>query len=162
MKLLTFSTSRASRRLAAFSMVEQLVGMSVVGVAITSLFAGFSQGFAIIEAARENLRAAQILCEKTEVLRLYTLEQVTGVTTNGDLFMPRTFEERFFPVGNTNTGVRYWGTILLSNAVIANSPNYASNLMQITFTLTWTNDNVVNRRSVNTLIARNGVQTYIY
>ena len=155
---------RYARSSAAFSLVEQLVGMSVVGVMITSLFAGLSQGFAIMEVARENLRATQILCERAETIRLYTMEQITNSNFNGTNFMPRTFQALFYPVGQTNFGVRYSGTVSVTNSPSTTSPipNYNSNLIQLTFEVTWPSGGVTRKRSMSTYVARNGLQSYIY
>ena len=56
----------------AFSMIEILVAMVVLGIMFVSLYSGFSSGFAVVQLARENLRATQILQEKMETIRLYT------------------------------------------------------------------------------------------
>jgi type II secretory pathway pseudopilin PulG len=159
------SKTRTRRSAAAFSLVEQLVGVAVVGVSITALYGALSQGFAIIQIARENLRATQVLCERTETIRLYTLEQVTNVLDTGTNFMPRTFVARFFPVGQTNIGVTYQGTVTVQEAPLTNVaiiPNYNTNLIQLNFEVTWTSADVTRRRSMGALVARNGVQSYIY
>ena len=47
------------RRLAgAFSLVEVVVCTAIVSIALVSLYGGISSGFAVINVARENLRAA--------------------------------------------------------------------------------------------------------
>ena len=86
----------------AYSMVELLVAMAVLGVMFVSLYSGFSAGFAIIELARENLRATQILQEKMETIRLYTWDQV-----NTPGFIPTNFVESFlFGVARTRMQTR--------------------------------------------------------
>lgn len=145
---------------AAFSLIEQLVGVSVVGVAVTSLYAAFSQGFAIIQVARENLRATQVLCEKVETIRLYTLDQITNANFNGGNFLPRTFTALFYPVGQTNIGVTYQGSVTITNPPIA--ANYSNDLYFITFEVRWNSDDVQRRRSMSTFVARDGLQNYIY
>lgn len=151
---------RTPRRLAAFSFIENLIGISVIGVTVVSLFAGFSQGFAIIQVARENLRATQILCEKTEVSRLYTMEQITNNNFNGTDFMPRSFNEAFYPVAGTNSGVIYTGQVTVASVPF--SVNYSSNLLLLTFEVSWRSSDVLRRRGMNTLVARDGLQSYIY
>lgn len=148
---------------AAFSLIEQVVGMAVVGITMVALYSAIAQGFAIMQIARENLRATQILQEKTEDLRLYTLEQVTNQNWNGQgvYFLPRTFTERFYPIGQlASQGVTYTGAVTIATAPLA--VNYTNDLMQVTFTLNWISGGVPRQRSVNTLVARNGIQSYIY
>jgi type II secretory pathway pseudopilin PulG len=154
MKFVSSAISRRPHGRAAFTLVEQVIGMGIVAVTFVSLFASFSSGFALVELARENLRATQILQEKTETLRLYTMEQIE---TPG--FIPLTFTEQFYPAG-TNAGVVYHGTLTLAAPPF--TANYTTNLKLATFELTWTSGNVLRRRSMSTLIARNGLQNYIY
>lgn len=158
--LLTTRPRGFLRRSAAFSLVEQLVGMSVLGIAITGLFAAFAQGFSIVQIARENLRATQILTEKTETVRLYTMEQLTNNNYSGTNFLPRAFSTTFYPSSTNNPGVQYSGTTTLTNAPFTNS--YSSNLIQIVFEVTWPSSGVNRRRSMSTLVARDGLQSYIY
>src|SRR5256885_4625688 len=83
---------------AGFSLVEVTVGMAVIGTAVVALFSGFTSGFFTMQMARENLRATQIMLEKTETLRLYSWDQVT---TPG--FIPLTFTAPYDP--NATNGV---------------------------------------------------------
>lgn len=142
---------------AAFALVEQLVAVALVGVAFVSLYTSFSVGFAMVQLARENLRATQILTEKMETLRLYTMDQITNtVPTN---FIPAVFSAPFYPNGQS-TGLVYSGTMTISNAPVTG--NYSNDLKQITYEVTWTSGNVLRRRSLSTFVARNGLQSYIY
>ena len=56
--------------------MEVLVAVAIIGTVFVSLYLGMTQGFAIVQVARENLRATQILQEKTEIIRLYTWDQI--------------------------------------------------------------------------------------
>src|SRR5688572_18409438 len=116
----------------AYSFIELLVAMAVLGVMFVSLYSGFSAGFAIIELARENLRATQILQEKMETIRLYTWDQIN---TGG--FIPTNFTEKFYAVGtNTNSaGLTYTGIVTIASAPISTS--YSNELKQVTIQVTW-------------------------
>src|SRR3954464_142977 len=73
-----FSLSAAKRRMvAAFSLVETTVGMSILGTVAAALMTGVTTGFFTMQLARENLRATQIMLEKVETIRLYTWDQIT-------------------------------------------------------------------------------------
>src|SRR5687767_14388252 len=77
MKIIQISPRNISIQHRAFSIIEVLVALAIAGVLFTSLYAGISAGFVVIETARENLRATQIMVEKLETIRLYTWEQIT-------------------------------------------------------------------------------------
>jgi prepilin-type N-terminal cleavage/methylation domain-containing protein len=141
----------------AFSMVEMLVAMAVLGIMFVSLYSGFSAGFAIIELARENLRATQILQEKMETIRLYTWDQIN---TAG--FIPTNFVEAFYAVGtNTNvTGITYTGRVTIAAAPISTS--YSNELKSVNIRVSWRSAGVNRNREMTTLVTRNGLQNYIY
>jgi prepilin-type N-terminal cleavage/methylation domain-containing protein len=63
---------------AAFTLVELVVAMAVIGVVVVSLYGGITSGISSVRMARENLRATQILVEKTEAIRLYRWDQITN------------------------------------------------------------------------------------
>src|SRR5262245_17486438 len=54
----------------AFTLVEVMMGVLVLGIMVVSLYTGFAFGFTQIRIARENVRATQVLLEKMEVMRL--------------------------------------------------------------------------------------------
>jgi hypothetical protein len=60
----------------------------------------------------------------------------------------------------TNTGLLYYGTLNVSNAPITES--YSNDMRLVTATVKWTSAKVVRQRSMTTLIARYGLQNYIY
>jgi type II secretory pathway pseudopilin PulG len=140
----------------AFSMVEILVAVVVLAIMFVSLYSGFSAGFAVIQLARENLRATQILQEKMETIRLYTWDQIN---TAG--FVPTNFVEQFYSVGtNAAGGVAYTGIVSIANAPITES--YSNELKTVRIRLQWLSAKVVRTREMETLVTRNGLQNYIY
>jgi prepilin-type N-terminal cleavage/methylation domain-containing protein len=141
----------------AYSMIELLVAMAVLGVMFVSLYSGFSAGFAIIELARENLRATQILQEKMETIRLYTWDQI-----NTPGFIPTNFVENFYTVGtNTNNaGLLFTGTVSIASAPI--STTYSNELKRVNIQVRWRSAGVQRTREMSTLVTRNGLQNYIY
>jgi prepilin-type N-terminal cleavage/methylation domain-containing protein len=152
---------RATRLgLRAYSLVEVLVAMAITGILFVSLYAGFSSGFAIIQLARENLRATQILVEKMETIRLYTWDQL-----NDTNFIHPTFEAPYYPLGggNTNSGIIYSGRLTLANPTFSGTtPSYASNLKEVRVEVSWNSNGIQRRREMKTLVAENGLQQYIY
>src|SRR2546425_10206688 len=109
----------------AFTFVEVVVAAFLVGLMTLSLFACFSSGFAIIQSARENLRATQIMLQRMENVRLFTWNQVLD-TTN---YLKPTFAEYYDPLGATNNagGALYTGFV--SNSVPTELPAAYQNNM---------------------------------
>jgi hypothetical protein len=146
--------------------------MALVSVLFVSLYGGIASGFGLVNLARENLRANQIIVEKMETIRLYSWDQIN---TAG--FVPSTFTANFFPsvitnlvdngttvVTNISTfangGIVYYGTVLITNAPV--STNYSGDMKQFTVTLNWTNSGIPRTRQLTTFVARSGMQNYVY
>jgi type II secretory pathway pseudopilin PulG len=140
---------------AAFTIVEVVVAVLLVGMLSLSLYAGFSQGFTTIQTARENLRATQILLKRMETIRLYTWTQV--LDTNNYLFP--TFTEYYDEAASS--GTVFAGTVQATIPDMATA--YQTNMRTITVTVTWTNSGtLVRTREMQTRVARYGMQNYIY
>ena len=140
----------------AYSLIELLVAVAVMGIMFVSLYSGFSAGFAIIQLARENLRATQILQEKMETIRLYTWDQIN---TAG--FIPSNFVESFYAVDTNDVGnMMYTGTVSIASAPIAES--YSNDLKTVTIRVEWISAGVERNREMSTFVTRNGLQNYIY
>ena len=148
------SRSRAPRL--AYSIIEVLVAIAVLGIMFVSLYTGFSAGFALIKVARENLRATQILQEKMETIRLYTWDQV-----NTKDFIPDTFIENYYATStNDVSGLRYTGTVSIASAPIKES--YADEMREVTINIAWVSSGQPRRREMKTFVTRHGLQSYIY
>jgi type II secretory pathway pseudopilin PulG len=155
-KNLNAITSQSRRRgLAAFSLVEVTVGLGIVGTCVAALFSGFTTGFFTMKMARENLRATQILLQKSEAIRLQSWDQLINPTN-----IPTTFTALYDPNASTNQGVLYSGTILITNCPISSS--YSNELKMVTITINWKTGSIDRNRSYTTYVARDGLQTYIY
>lgn len=139
----------------AFSLVEIMVAIAVIGISFVSLYAGITSGVQVIQLSRENLRATQILVEKMETLRIKTWEQIT----NG-VDVPRTFTDDFYPLGTGSKGISYYGTLAVTPIELWT--NYDDDMRMVTVSLRWTNANVPRLRIMRTYIARNGMQNYVF
>jgi prepilin-type N-terminal cleavage/methylation domain-containing protein len=144
-------------RVAAFTLVEVMVASALAGIMFSALMAGFTMSFQTIQVDRENSRATQIMLEKTEVLRLYNWDQITGADTN--TYIPTSFTAPFYPGGN-NGGFTYAGTVVITNVPIAST--YSNNLRAVTMNLTWTSGKAARSRSMTTWVSRYGLQNYLY
>ena len=146
------SRSRYPRRIAAFTLVEGLIGVAVMGVVFISLYAGMASGFQSIRTSQENLRATQIMVEKFEALRLFNWDQI-----NTPGFVPATFTARFSP-NSSSSGILYAGTIRIEPVL---GQPYRADLRAFTITLRWTSNGRTQSRTVTSYVARYGLQTYL-
>ncbi len=146
-----------SRR--AFTLIEVMMAVLVVGVAFVSLYIGFTQGFGTIQVARENLRATQILQEKMETIRLLSWDQITTASLPAN--NPFTFTNYFYPPDISGlAGIAYIGTRIFTNAPL--NEGYSSDMKMVIFKLQWTSGNVVRQREMRTLVSQYGLHNYIY
>src|SRR5437868_10730163 len=120
----------APRPQSAFTLVEVTMASALAAILFVSAMAGFSNAFGTLQLDRENSRAAQILLEKTEMLRLYDWDQITGNDTN--TFVPATFSAPFYPDAKDG-GFDYAGTVTITNAPI--SATYKDDLRMVTISL---------------------------
>jgi hypothetical protein len=157
------------RSAAAYTLTEVMVAVGVVGLMLVSLYLGIATSFATIQRARENLRATQILVQRAETVRLYTWDQLRNVGANK--YFQTSFREYYDPYGanGAGSGVLYHGTVqvatnppYLKNSGVSYSPNVAV----VSVNLLWTNGlgsaAIPHARQFQTLVARNGMQKYVY
>src|SRR5262245_58354596 len=153
----------ARRRTArgGFSLTEVSVGMGVVGIVCVALYTGLTSGLASVQLTRENERATQIITEKLDTIRLYSWEKVTTPD-----YIPATITRTF---GSTNksggvnqmsAGPTYNGRVTISAAPM--STIYSTNMRQVTVSLSWVSGALPRQRSMTTMVAKDGMQNYIY
>src|SRR5215471_17531552 len=84
----------------AYTFVETMAAIFVLGVMLISLYAAISAGFTVTSVSRDNLRATQILMQKMEALRLYKWTQLTNAS-----YLKPNFSDWYDPSGtNTHNG----------------------------------------------------------
>src|SRR5438445_2103881 len=151
---------------AAYTLVEVIVSILVLALMLISLYGGFSSGFAVVKLARENLRATQIMMQKMETVRLLKWSQLLDTNT----FLQPAFLDYYDPSGtNANAfGAMYRGFVS-TNVATGVAPAYADNMRAITVTIFWTNYSqgisntpIIRTRQMQTLVARYGMQNYVY
>jgi type II secretory pathway pseudopilin PulG len=140
---------------AAFGLTESLIGVVVIGVVFTALYAGMTTGFQTVRSARENLRATQILLEKFESLRLYNWEQITS--TNN--YIPTTFTNHYV-LNPSTAGTVYIGRVSINPAPLTEV--YRDDMRSVTVSVEWTTGNTRRSRSFTSYVAKYGLQHYIY
>ena len=143
----------------AFTLVEVIVGVAVMGIMMVSLFAGFAFGFQQIRRARENVRATQVLQERMEVVRLVNWNDL-----NSSGYIPTKFIEPFYADDPTNPPANsfyYTGTVQVTSAPGV-TETYSNNLRMVKIELTWPSGNLIRTRQMTTFVAQSGIQNYVY
>lgn len=147
----------------AHSLPEAIIAALLLGTMVISLYAGFSSGFSMVRASREDLRAAQIVLERMETLRLYTWSQLQDTNQ----YLPVRFTEYYNPLGNADdSGVIYSGHVFTSRPASINpSVFYRTNMLEVTVKVYWTNrvgdQTVLRSKQMQTYISRYGMQNYL-
>ena len=147
--------NRAASRPQAFTLMEVMLAVVIVGVEFVSLYVAISQGFAVVQSARENLRATQIMQEQVEIIRVLDWAKIT---TNAS---PWSFNASFYPAGGTNQGIVYSGSIAITDAPVPSA--YAPDMRLVVVSLSWTNganSRLTRNRELRTLVSRYGLHNY--
>ena len=139
---------------AGFGLTESLFGVLVMGIVFMALYAGMATGFQSVRAARENLRATQILLEKFETIRLYNWDQITN---SG--FLPPTFTNQFAPTQGSK-GVQYIGRVTISSSMPVTEV-YKDDMRMVVINLSWNSGGATRSRTITNFVARYGLQNYI-
>lgn len=143
-----------------YALPEVLIAAVVLAIIAMAFYFGLSSGFLITQAAREDLRATQILTQKIEGIRLCTWNQLVNYT----------FREPYDPLGSTNgqgVGVIYHGTVSLSPpGDVPSGVTYWDKMRTVSVNLRWTNWNgripIPQSRTMQTQVARYGLQSYVW
>ena len=146
----------AAARHQAFTLLEVMFAVVIVGVEFVSLYVAISQGFAVVQSARENLRATQIMQEQVEIIRVLDWDKVTSTPS------PWNFNANFYPPGGTNQqGIVYTGSIAVTDAPVP--AGYAADMRLVVVSLSWTNganSRLTRNRELRTLVSRYGLHNY--
>jgi len=143
-------------RQSAYTLPEVMMGVLIMSIMFVTLYLGFTQGFSVVQTSRENLRATQILQQYSELIRLYTWDQLTNGVT-----LPHPYSKtwKFYPLGATgNQGTTYTGTMSIDSSDL--TEGYAAETRKVTFTLSWTSANVIHQRQMTTLVSKYGLHKY--
>jgi type II secretory pathway pseudopilin PulG len=139
--------------------MEVIVAVLILGTMAVTLYASLFFGFGVADANREELRATQILLQKTEAVRLCTWGQLTNFN----------FQESYDPLGakKGRAGTLFTGSVITNlPGNISDSASYKPDMRLVTVTVFWTNFNgkqpIAHSRQMETQIAKYGLQDYIW
>jgi hypothetical protein len=131
-----------------------MMAMGVVGVLVMALYGTMAQSVKMVRLCQENERVNQLMSEKMDTIRLYNWVQATNL--NG--FVPTNFIIGIDPLV-TNSRAYYTGVISIAQAPLTET--YKSNLLQVTVRVDWVSGSRPQTRSMDTFIAKYGLQSYI-
>ncbi len=138
------------------SLVDVILAIALLGVMSAGVLGAARYSLLVMQLARENQRATQIMLAKIETIRLYDWDQVSS---NG--FIPATFTDVYDPQAPTNSqGATYSGTMTIGSCPLASS--CATNMLQLSVTVNWTTWSIPHTRSITTFVAKDGMQNYVY
>jgi type II secretory pathway pseudopilin PulG len=138
------------------TLVDVIMAIAILGIMASAVLGSFRYGFFIMQLARENQRATQILLAKVETIRLYNWDQV-----NSNGFIPQTFTEYYDPQGGSNSqGAVYNGRMDITP--FPDNTSCRDSMRQLTVSLQWNTRSISHNRSLTTFIAQDGIQNYVY
>ena len=153
MRVTSTRHARRSPAAAAFTLIEVLTAIGIVGIVSVSLYAGLAMSFEAVQNSRLELRATHILTEKLEAVRLFNWEQV-----NTPGFIPKNFTERFDPTNKLS--VLYTGQVSLTNAAVSSA--YNGTMWKVVANVTWNGTHGKHTKQMETFISQYGIQNYLY
>jgi type II secretory pathway pseudopilin PulG len=145
----------------AFTLMETLVAIFVVGMLVIALVSGMTLTVRTVQFAREEQMATQIIAEKLDTIRLYAWDKIT---TPG--YVPTSFQMAIYPGAegavavDTKPSSYFNGTITIANSGMSES--YADDVRLVTVSVSWQTAGVSRIRSMSTYVARYGLQTFVY
>ena len=150
------TAQRASVR--AFTLIETIVATLLAAIMLPTLYAGVASGFSIVQVTRENLRATQILLQRMEAVRLASYKALQDPTA-----WPTNATDYYSPCGQTNGsgGAAYTVSYNWTTGLGSLPPSYRSNMLLVTVTASWNSGNLQRSRSMQSYVARYGIQRYV-
>ena len=141
----------------AFTLIEALVSMFIIGTTFVSIYGGISLGLTSAAWTREQLRASEIIEEKIEFLRLCNWDQINSVK-----FIPAKFEEPFSKESDQlSPQMFYKGVVDIKRLPGTFVESYRDNLREVTITVSWNQGGEIRTYQATTFLSKNGLQNYI-
>jgi hypothetical protein len=143
----------AAKRAAGFTLVETILAVASGSVMLSALYATLVFGVSVIRTTREDLRASQILVSRMERIRLCTWSQVTNPLYNPLVSTTYASDDKQTP---------YTVTFKPTVPAIGSFPEaYRTNMLVVTVEVNWTSGGLQRKRSMQTYVAKDGVQSYV-
>jgi len=153
MKVSTRTLNRS--RSSGFTLVETVMAVLAAAIMLPTLYAGFASGFSFVQLTRDNLRATQVIVQRMEAIRLAPWQNLQNTA-----YFPTNSTEYYNPSGQAK-GTGYTITYNWAPAPSSLPPSYRSNMCLVTVTAGWKAGTVQHSRSMQTYVARYGIQGYV-
>jgi len=141
-----------------FTLMETVVAILLTGILLPPLFTGLSFAFSSMQAMRENLRATQIIVQRMESIRLAPYK-----TLQNPAAYPATSTEYYSPSSKAsgNGGTAYTVAYNWAPGPSSLPPSFRTNMVLVTVTASWKSGNAQRTRSMQSYVARYGIQRYV-
>jgi type II secretory pathway pseudopilin PulG len=139
----------------AFTLIEITFSVAIVSILIVGLYTAIATCVSWVEACQQNQRVTQILTEKLDTIRLYNWDQI-----NSNGFVATNFTLPFDPI-RSNSIAYYTGSVAIAMAPSPLDQLYSSNLLRVIVRVDWVSGSRLQSRSMETLVAKYGLQSYI-
>ncbi len=144
----------------AFTLPEVMMAVVIILITFGGFYLGFTQGFAIIQVARENLRATQILQEKAETIRLFKWEEIDAASKSA-AYVTTNYFSPLATSGAKGTVYTVTREVGSASTLFAAGESYTDDIRLVIFTIKWSSGNLLRQRQMQTLAARYGLHNYI-
>ena len=148
----SFQPGHRRCRVSAFTLVETVVATFLTAVMIPAIYAAIVAGFCIIQVTREDLRATQIILQRMEAIRLSPYKLIQDPSS-----YPTNSTDYFC---NTN-GAAYSISYNWQPGPASLPPSYRTNVVLVTVNASWLSGKVQRTRSMQSYVARYGIQRYV-
>ena len=129
------------------SLVDVMVGVTILGLVFATSFAATGQGLSIIESARDHTRAAQILQSEVERIRTLNWSALEALPSTGAFSPGAEFSDKY---ANRYHCARDIG-------------DRRTNQKLLNVTVSWTaQDGILRNRSYFTYITKEGINDFYY
>ncbi|MEX0332128.1 MAG: prepilin-type N-terminal cleavage/methylation domain-containing protein [Puniceicoccaceae bacterium] len=137
---------------AGFTLVEVMIGMVLMAIVFTAAFGSYFLGMRIIQDAREEVRASQIIQSELERLRTKNWAQLTDMYNNNPV-------EFFEPQG---TFVKQYAKDYTAYRIVQKHPD-SKPMYWVVVVVRWTNSrNVLVYQLFTTVFTQDGLNDYYY
>jgi Tfp pilus assembly protein PilV len=124
------------RHCAGFTLLEVALGATILAVGFVGLIEGMTYASEMLDTARKQTLAAQVMQADVEYLRMQPWSTISGLPTGTTGPYVLTDNSHFPEFSSTSLATMAGTTVKFARTVASSNPH--TNLRQITMTVTWT------------------------
>ncbi|MEO0796991.1 MAG: type II secretion system protein [Verrucomicrobiota bacterium] len=134
------------RKSLGFTLVELMIGLTLMGVIFTGAFSGMKTGLDIVEEARDQARATQLLQSEIERMRTLNWSDITNLPATESITLTGSASNTYNNRYNFERSITSLGT----------------GRVRVSVTASWNNGQRDRSLSMTTGISENGLFDYYY